>query len=57
MTPAEPCECAECKRAGVSRPTVAPLGQSLHGQELEGYWRERDAFFGMMRRVKKAEKA
>jgi hypothetical protein len=44
VSASEACLCPECRKAGVSRPAVAPLGQTLHGRALEDYWRAREQF-------------
>ena len=46
------CECSECRKAGVRRVAVAPLGQTLHGRELEDYWQAREAFQAVLAKVK-----
>ena len=44
--------CVECNRAGVRRPHVAPLGQTLHGRELEDYWVAREQFWAAVQSLK-----
>lgn len=52
MSASEPCTCAECVKAGVRRPAVAPLGQTLHGKALEDYWQAREEFQAVIGRLK-----
>lgn len=48
--------CPECNRAGVRRPHAAPLGQTLHGRELEDYWKAREDFWATVQRLKMGTK-